>query len=208
VGEPIDHQSSKPLDNSVSQSIKEKNHEQNKAQNKEENQTLLNKSNTWETRYGNPIAKQQINWEAIYLGVLLFLIPVLMYLIWIGYVGELLNLDNIQIISFNKYALAWLGGSLGGTLFAIKWLYHSVAKYEWYQDRLYWRLFSPHLSAALSFAIITLISSGILKIFDQSALRVPSTVVGLSFLCGYFSDSAIAKMTEVANTMFGTMKTK
>jgi hypothetical protein len=30
-----------------------------------------------------------------------------------------------------------------------------------------------------------------------------NAVFGVSFLIGYFSDSAIAKLTEIANTIFG-----
>jgi hypothetical protein len=33
-------------------------------------------------------------------------------------------------------------------------------------------------------------------------------VIGLGFLVGYFSDSAIAKLTEVAETLFGTVRAK
>jgi hypothetical protein len=33
-------------------------------------------------------------------------------------------------------------------------------------------------------------------------------VVGLAFLVGYFSDSAVAKLTEIANTLFGTSNFK
>jgi hypothetical protein len=33
-------------------------------------------------------------------------------------------------------------------------------------------------------------------------------VVGLGFLVGYFSDSAIAKLTEIAETLFGTTRAK
>jgi len=32
--------------------------------------------------------------------------------------------------------------------------------------------------------------------------------MGLGFLVGYFSDSAVAKLTEVAETLFGTIRAK
>jgi hypothetical protein len=33
-------------------------------------------------------------------------------------------------------------------------------------------------------------------------------VVGVAFLTGYFSDSAVAKLTEIADTLFGTTRSK
>lgn len=162
----------------------------------------------WRTKYIDEAAKKQIRTEAIYLFACLILIPILMFGFWNGAVAQFIGLNQPYQIGFRNNALAWLGGTLGGTLFSIKWLYHGVASFTWYQDRLLWRLFTPHLSGALSFAIILLISSGFINIFDKNALSDPSTIVGLGFLCGYFSDSAIAKMTEVANTLFGTLDGK
>jgi hypothetical protein len=97
---------------------------------------------------------------------------------------------------------------LGGTLFAIKWLYHVVAKELWNLDRRLWRLFTPHISGGLAFAVIALVSSGILRMFDAEALSRNSVVVGLGFLVGYFSDSAVAKLTEISEALFGTSRTK
>lgn len=105
-----------------------------------------------------------------------------------------------------KYSFSWLGGTLGGTLFAIKWLYHSVAKWKWNEDRKLWRYFTPPISGALAFIVVLLISSGVLKIFDQNAMRSPSLSLAIGFMVGYFSDSAIAKLSEVAQTLFGTLK--
>ena len=39
--------------------------------------------------------------------------------------------------------LVWMVGSVGGTIFAIKWLVHSVANGLWHQDRFLWRVFVP-----------------------------------------------------------------
>jgi hypothetical protein len=33
-------------------------------------------------------------------------------------------------------------------------------------------------------------------------------VVGVAFLTGYFSDSAVAKLTDIADTLFGTTRSK
>jgi hypothetical protein len=90
----------------------------------------------------------------------------------------------------------------------IKWLYHSVARGSWHLDRRLWRIFTPHISGGLSFFVLALISSGALRIFDRKATESFALVVGLGFLVGYFSDSAIAKLTELAETLFGTIRAK
>jgi len=100
---------------------------------------------------------------------------------------------------FLYYAFAWIGGTLGGTLFDIKWFYHCVAKDYWNEDRQWWRYFVPHISGALAFAFLVLISSGILTIFNlepgNESLTVP---IAVGFIVGYFSDTATAKLKEVA----------
>jgi hypothetical protein len=107
-----------------------------------------------------------------------------------------------------KYALSWGAGTLGGTLFAIKWLYHTVARQLWHMDRRLWRLFTPHISGGLAFGVTALIASGVIRIFDKNATNSYALLVGFGFLVGYFSDSAIAKLSEVADTLFGTSRSK
>jgi hypothetical protein len=102
---------------------------------------------------------------------------------------------------------AWLGGTLGGTLFSIKWFYHSVAKNIWNADRIFWRLFTPHVSGALGAVFVTLCASGMLVVFDKKAFSSVWICFGLAFLVGYFSDHAVAKLSEVAQTLFGTSHT-
>jgi hypothetical protein len=110
--------------------------------------------------------------------------------------------------AFTTYGLAWMAGTLGGTLYAIKWLYHVVARQLWNFDRRLWRIFTPHISGGFAFAIVILISSGILKVFDSRAVHSHSVVIGIAFLVGYSSDSAVAKLTEIAETLFGKGKSK
>jgi hypothetical protein len=105
-----------------------------------------------------------------------------------------------------RYAYAWIGGILGGTLFSLKWFYHCVAHWTWNRDRRLWRFLSPHLSGALAFVFVCLINSGMIVIFDQNAIKRPSLVVSVAFLVGYFSDSALAKMWEIAMSLFGSTK--
>lgn len=114
----------------------------------------------WKTRYPDPSAQREIRLEAIYLAVLLVAVPILMLVIWIGYPKALLRISDSMYEPVRKYGLAWLGGTLGGILFDLKWLYHSVARGFWNLDRRLWRFFTPHISGGLAFAVVALVSSG------------------------------------------------
>lgn len=159
----------------------------------------------WKTKYPEE-AQQRICKEAIYLATHLLAAPLLMLILWLGAPKKFLSLSDSQYQAILKYGLAWLSGELGGTLFDIKWLYHTVAKQMWHADRLLWRLFTPHISGGLAFAIIALISSGMFRILDRSAAESPSSVVAVAFLVGYFSDSAVAKLSEISETLFGVTR--
>lgn len=170
----------------------------------------------WQTRYPDPVAAKRIRWEASYCFALLLACPVLISLVWLTKVFWTDSLllgggdDPIRLTlsgdTFRMYSFAWLGGLMGGALFASKWLYHSVAHHVWNIDRTLWRLLAPHLSAALAFAFVCMVDSQVLAIFDGAAVSRPSVAIGTSFLVGYFSDNAIAKMSDVANSLFGTTK--
>ncbi|HET7209243.1 MAG TPA: hypothetical protein VFI95_21885 [Terriglobales bacterium] len=162
----------------------------------------------WKSRYDDSTAKKGIRGEAIYLGILLFGLPIIMAVFWLGYPKHLFHLSDDQYHPLLKYVFAWTSGSLGGVLFDVKWLYHSVARGLWHLDRRLWRIFTPHISGGLSFFFLALVASGGLRIFDGKATDSLSLVMGLGFLVGYFSDSAVAKLTEVAETLFGTIRAK
>jgi len=162
----------------------------------------------WKSKYSEPPARQGIRLEAIYLGILLVVVPLAMVVLWLEYPKYWLRLSDQSYRPVLRFGMAWLGGMLGGTLFDVKWLYHSVARQLWHLDRRLWRLFTPHISGGLAFAMIVLISSGLVRIFDSRAVNSLSSIIGISFLVGYFSDSAIAKLTEVAETLFGTSRAK
>jgi hypothetical protein len=162
----------------------------------------------WRSRYP-PEASKEIKLEAAYLGCLLIIIPWLMLAFFCRaphFAWRFLDASSQDTVA--RYGLAWIGGMLGGTLFTIKWLYHVVARELWNLDRRLWRVFTPHISGGLAFAVIALISSGIMKIFDARATRTASVVIGLAFLVGYFSDNAVAKLAEIADTLFGTSRSK
>lgn len=161
----------------------------------------------WKSKY-DATANKEIRKEAIYLAALLFLSPLLMTIVWLEYPRHLLGISTPKYDQLIKYSFAWAAGTLGGVLFALKWLYHTVARGWWHLDRRLWRCFTPHISGGLSFFMLALISSGGIRIFDRNATKSLALVVGLGFLVGYFSDSAIAKLTEVAETLFGTVRAK
>jgi hypothetical protein len=162
----------------------------------------------WESKYPDPKAQKEIKVEAIYLGVLLFGAPLIMVALWLEFPKYLFNLSDQKYRAILKYGLAWEAGTLGGTLFDIKWMYHCVARQLWHLDRRLWRVFTPHISGGLAFGVTALIASGVIKIFDNKAMDSHPAVVGLAFLVGYFSDSAIAKLYEVAETLFGTSRSR
>jgi hypothetical protein len=162
----------------------------------------------WKSKYSDPAAHQGIRFEATYLGILLFVVPLAMLVLWLEYPKHWLRLSDQNYRPILRFGMAWLGGTLGGTLFAVKWLYHSVARQLWHLDRRLWRLFTPHISGGLAFAMVALVGSGLVRIFDSRAVTSLSSIIGIAFLVGYFSDSAIAKLTEVAETLFGTSRAK
>ena len=134
---------------------------------------------------------------------LLFILPIAMFVLWLEHPQHWFELSDEKYRTLFLYGLAWVAGMLGGTLFSIKWLYHSVAKQSWHLDRRLWRFFTPHISGGLAFIMIALISSGLFRVFDRRALESPPLVVGVAFLTGYFSDSAAAKFAEIGNMLFG-----
>lgn len=164
------------------------------------------KPGEWQSKYPEPAAQRNIWFEAGYLALLLFSIPIILLLFWLDYPQKWVGLSDQKYKTILKYGTAWLGGTLGGTLFDIKWLYHCIARQIWHLDRRLWRLMTPHISGGLAFVFIALISSGVLRIFDSQAMDSLSMVVGVSFLVGYFSDSAVAKLTEIADTIFGASR--
>jgi hypothetical protein len=160
----------------------------------------------WKSRYADASARRAILGESCYLGILFVSAPIVALILWLEYPKYWLHLSDAKYRTLFRYAIAWVSGTLGGTLFDIKWLYHSVAKYKWNLDRRLWRVFTPHISGALSCAVVALISSGILRVFDHQATESPSLVFALAFLVGYFSDNTIAKLAEVAGTLFGPIR--
>lgn len=105
-------------------------------------------------------------------------------------------------------------GLMGGTIFAIKWFYHLVAKGMWHRDRVWWRVFTPPLSAVVSVVVSCVaLRSEIVRVIglplsdpasagQRAQLFIDTLICG--FVGGYFSDSAMAKLQEIARTLFGS----
>lgn len=104
---------------------------------------------------------------------------------------------------YYSFAYAAFGGLFGGTLFSMKWLYHVVARGKWNLDRRLWRFMTPLISSGLSLVTIIFIKSGLFAAFDAESTTSGTLCFSLGFIVGYFSDSAIAKFAEVAQTLFG-----
>jgi hypothetical protein len=136
------------------------------------------------------------------LAVILVAAPAFLLLTYVKVATFGLELQQYAVVS--HYAYAWLGGTLGGAVFSIKWLYHTVAKGTWNEDRRLWRIFAPHLSAGLAFAVALLIEGHAITILDRAVVSESRTVVGLSFLVGYFSDPVLGRLADVAKSLFGS----
>ncbi len=160
----------------------------------------------WESKYTDPVARRAIRAEAVYLAIFLLVTPIAIIILWLSYPNQWFELSNQEYTPILEYGIAWLSGALGGTLFAVKWLYHTVAKRTWHLDRRLWRIFTPLISGSLAFAFVALISSGLLRILDQQSIDSHAMVIGISFLVGYFSDNALAKFAAIAASLFGVVR--
>ena len=160
-------------------------------------------STKWPKRAQVHIAAESLILFCVVLGV-----PVLLVMTWDGRTADWLNVSDDKAATFATYALAWLGGLLGGASFSLKWLYHAVAKGSWHRDRLLWRLATPLLSAGLAFAITALVRSNLFPLLNPDSLRPPSAVVAFAFVTGYFSDHAIGALLRLAQKIFGETRRK
>ena len=168
----------------------------------------------WTSRYTDPVATKKIRQEAAYLASHLAVAVAAVIAIAAISVcvekeaNESDTLDSIRAFGVLQAFSSWVGGLLAGTIYTIKWLYHVVGKGLWNVDRRLWRFFAPHLSGALGLAFVGILRSGLILIVDRQALSSVWMCFGVAFLVGYFSDSATAKMSEVAQTIFGTTSDK
>jgi len=157
----------------------------------------------WVSRYPKE-AKWSIRLDATYVAAVLVLTFSLTFLTWRGDTFQFLAGECITCseADFRKFSYWILGGLLGGTLYGLKWLYNVVARGYWNIDRRLWRLFSPWLSAGLALAVGALADSGVFGLTTKATAG--SAFFSLGFVAGYFADSALRKMKEIADTVFGS----
>lgn len=157
----------------------------------------------WKSRYDSR-ALVHICMDACIVGVVLMVTLTALLLTWKGSLYSWIAFDcpSCARSTFDRYAYLYLGGLLGGTLYSIKYLYKVVARGFWNIDRRLWRIFSPLLSGGLALAVGALIESGFLGLTTKTSSA--STYFSIGFITGYFADSALWKMQEVADTIFGS----
>lgn len=161
----------------------------------------------WESKYP-PEACSEIRFDAFIAGGIFAITLLIIFLTWRGTMFALLAQDCTQCSApaFYRYMYFTLGGLLGGSLFGIKYLYKVVARNRWSIDRRLWRIFSPLVSGGLALVIAALTDSGILGLTTKTTGG--ASYFSLGFIAGYFADSALAKMQEIAETVFGSTTRK
>lgn len=158
----------------------------------------------WQSRWPTE-AQKEIFCESTYVAIVFIGTLVAIIFTIRGDVFNLLTY-NCTSCSFSRerldsFVLFFLGGTLGGILFSIKYLYQVVARGFWNIDRRLWRIFSPFTSGALALAIGVCIDSGLMGLTIKTDSM--SSFFSIGFISGYFADNALAKMQEIAETIFG-----
>lgn len=154
----------------------------------------------WQSKYPQE-ARAEMRIEAIYIGIILIVSLLGLLLNWCGVFRCFIGIDSTKGVAFEGIVLYFFSGLLGGTIFGIKYFYRVVARGYWTQDRKYWRIFSPWISACVALVVGGMAVSGYIN-----AAQTPSTATGLcvGFIAGYFADEAVGKMSEVAAALFGS----
>jgi hypothetical protein len=162
----------------------------------------------WRTRYPRGVWVQIIL-ELAYL--LLLLVISLIGLFLIGCAISEQNASKTQPMifrqTFNRDMLIWLAialsGTVGGVVFDLKWLYHSVATNIWNQDRVLWRILVPIVGGTVSLFLAFIVFSNVLYLIRGESLKSIFFGMGFGFIFGYFSDNALAGLKKLADDLFG-----
>ncbi len=104
-----------------------------------------------------------------------------------------------------KWIALALSGFIGGTVFDLKWMYHSVAKGIWNVDRCLWRVIVPFNSAMVSLFTGFLFASGAIPFLRNESFEDYFMLLGFGFIFGYFSDNILAALQNIAKKVFGTL---
>lgn len=157
------------------------------------------------------LARFWIYIELSYLIVLLFVFLSVVALCGLSYLpAEDFPLISDRPLGSNSQVLFWLAvgsaGALGGTIMALKWHYHCVAKQLWHADRRVWRITTPLLSGVVALFVIMLVASGFLPIFSAEQVSNPMGGASIGFLIGLFADNILAALQNFAQRAFGTLR--
>ncbi|PPD55407.1 MAG: hypothetical protein CTY12_01125 [Methylotenera sp.] len=162
----------------------------------------------YKSRYPLCIRAQMFS-EALYL--LAILIISTYHLVWMF--GDSLPFWQTQLTftelnrDLQKMFAFFTAGTIGGTMFGLKYLHHVVGKGLWNEDRRIWRIFTPFLTALLAAMFGILVDGGFIHLSTQVDGKPPySSYVSIGFFTGYFADTALAKLQEIATFIFGAEK--
>ncbi len=112
-------------------------------------------------------------------------------------------------VYFIEEHLKWIAlataGFVGGAVFDLKWLYHSVAKGIWNVDRCLWRIIVPFNSSMVSLFTGFLFASGVIPFLRNESFEDFYVLLGFGFVFGYFSDNILAALQNLAKQVFGTL---
>lgn len=162
----------------------------------------------YKSRYPLCIRVQMFS-EALYL--LAILIISTYHLVWMF--GDSLPLWQTQLTfvelnrDLQKMFAFFTAGTIGGTMFGLKYLHHVAGKGLWNEDRRIWRIFTPFLTALLATMFGIIVDGGFIHLSSQMDGKPPySSYVSIGFFTGYFADTALAKLQEIATFIFGAEK--
>ena len=160
----------------------------------------------WKTRYPDKYSQSRIHFEAIYLVSLLIISFVIFFLLLCNIFQGFFGFSESNYSLFIGYLGAFLAGLIGGVLYDLKWLIHTVGKGFWNEDRKLWRFITPISSGVLSVFVIVIIGSGLFGLFNTSLMDNSILVFALAFLSGYFSDYIVGRLQDLFASVFGVSK--
>jgi hypothetical protein len=105
-----------------------------------------------------------------------------------------------------QYLLIAMAGALGGALFSLKWLFHTVATGEWNEDRRIWRFLVPLSGSVIAVIFAAIFQSGLIALFNTESFKNLEIAFAFGALVGYFSDGLVGVMTNIARILFGTVR--
>lgn len=149
-------------------------------------------------------------------GQMLFEFWLLVVLLVLSVIAIIFNIINIFGLSpsIRTSAFSVIGGFLGGWVFVTKWFYRVTArgkdnqkKWRWEPHKIYWRIFTPFISAIVAFALYSITISGIFTLITLNR-NSNHAAFGLCFLLGYFSDILLSKMFDWTTLMWGSKDQK